>query len=132
MIARAVVVLVENTKRQVCVCVYMPIGRRLAQALQDQRKHFRCITAHAMASIQVLCAGDKAMLCRPCVDCGVYTGRFCDYCEAAARLPNETWIRGQKTPLCSVCDNARDMCHFCAGKAWCVPPPSGNSPESAK
>ena len=78
--------------------------------------------------IEVLCAGDLKTLCRPCVDCGLITGRYCDYCYAEDRLPQETWAPGQMTPLCHKCDNARDMCHFCAGKLWCTPAPSGPPP----
>eukprot|EP00975_Prorocentrum_lima_P040090 8421035-Prorocentrum_lima.AAC.1 len=43
--------------------------------------------------------------CRPCVDCGLMTGRFCDWCLAADRLPGEVRAAGQMTPLCSHCDN---------------------------
>ena len=53
----------------------------------------------------VLAYGDQEMLTRPCVDCGLLTGRFCDWCFAADRLPNEEWADGQMTPLCSDCDN---------------------------
>ena len=74
--------------------------------------------------IEVIAIGDKDMLCRPCVDCGKKTGRFCDYCKAADRLPDERWAHGQLTPLCSDCDNEHDQCHFCRGQLWCTPPPS--------
>ena len=65
--------------------------------------------------MEVFALGDPTMLCRPCVDCGLYTGRFCDYCYDADRIPNDEWARGQLTPLCSRCDNRYDMCHFCRG-----------------
>ena len=34
------------------------------------------------------------------------------------------------TPLCSVCDNKYDECHFCRGQQWCVPPPQRASEAS--
>ena len=67
----------------------------------------------AMASLQVISAGTSETLVRPCVDCGKKTGRFCDYCRAADRIPNENWADRQMTPLCSDCDNKHDRCHFC-------------------
>ena len=74
--------------------------------------------------VEVLAWGDKEMLSRPCVDCGVTTGRFCDFCYAADRMPGEEWADGQLTPLCSRCDNTHNMCHFCRGLHWCTPPPT--------
>ena len=78
---------------------------------------------NAGVGMQILAVGDPSMLCRPCVDCGVKTGRFCDYCYAADRVPSEEWADGQMTPLCSRCDNFHDMCHFCRGLTWCMPYP---------
>ena len=73
--------------------------------------------------MQVLAVGKPEELIRPCIDCGLWTACYCDYCYAADRMPNEQWVEGQMTPLCSACDNARDGCHFCHGKSWCMPPP---------
>ena len=73
--------------------------------------------------MQVLATGSEEMLNRPCVDCGLITGRFCDYCLASDRMPGEVWAAGQMTPLCSYCDNKHDACHFCRGQTWCTPPP---------
>ena len=61
----------------------------------------------------IMAAGDKAMLCRPCVDCGVKTSGFCDFCYAKDRLPNEKWADKQRTPLCIPCDRDYDKCRFC-------------------
>ena len=72
---------------------------------------------------EVLALGDAKMLYRPCVDCRLMTGRFCDRCYAADRMPDEEWATGQLTPLCSQCDNKHDACHFCRGQSWCTPPP---------
>ena len=63
---------------------------------------------------------DPTILMRECVDCGLRTGRFCDYCRAEDRFPagdatRRGWAPGQRTPLCSFCDNSRDGCHFCLG-----------------
>ena len=30
--------------------------------------------------MEVLCAGTEVQLTQPCVDCGQWTGSFCDYC----------------------------------------------------
>ena len=73
-------------------------------------------------TLEVVASGSEAMLTRPCVDCGLVTGRFCDYCRAADRIPDEEWAHGQLTPLCSKCDNVHDGCHFCRGLRWCRPP----------
>ena len=73
-------------------------------------------------TLEVLASGTEAMLTRPCVDCGLITGRFCDYCVAADRVPDEDWAHGQLTPLCSKCDNVHNACHFCRGLRWCRPP----------
>ena len=74
--------------------------------------------------MQVLSFSDGTIsLCRPCVDCGLMTGRFCDFCLGAERIPTEEWNPGQMTPLCSFCDNLYDMCHYCRGEDWCTPQP---------
>ena len=73
--------------------------------------------------MQVLAMGSPAMLNRPCVDCGLFTGRFCDRCLASDRMPAEVWADGQMTPLCSNCENKHQACHFCRGASWCTPPP---------
>ena len=81
-------------------------------------EHFSGRSAPALpmnTPLEVLAVGSTEMLCRPCVDCGLYTGRFCDYCYAEDRIPHEKWARGQLTPLCSHCDNRYDACHYCRG-----------------
>ena len=80
-------------------------------------------------SLQVYAHGTKEMLCRPCVDCGCWTGRFCDHCFAVERDPKGVWAEGQRTPLCSTCDDKHDACHFCRGLHLCVPPPHGVAPS---
>ena len=80
--------------------------------------------------MEVLAFGSKEMLTRPCVDCGVVTGRFCDWCFAEDRCPTEQWAAGQMTPLCSYCDNTHNACHFCRRQSWCVPPPSTQRPST--
>ena len=76
------------------------------------------INGHPM---RVLASGEPSMLCRPCVDCGLRTGCFCDHCLAEARCPDEKWAPGQMTPLCSKCDTRYDSCHYCRGVIWCTP-----------
>ena len=75
------------------------------------------------ANLEVTAMGSSDMLIRPCVDCGLMTGRFCDYCRARERLPKEEWAPGQMTPLCSDCDNRERRCHFCRKQKWACPPP---------
>ena len=69
--------------------------------------------------------GEKMVLWRPCVDCGLRTGCFCDICLGVERLPHERWLANQHTPLCSRCDRRWDMCHFCRGLEWTTPPARG-------
>ena len=86
--------------------------------------------ASALRPEHILCVGDPEILLRPCVDCGLVTGRFCDgpegetgpQCFASVRVPSERWAQNQRTPLCSKCDWARGKCHFCRGVQMCTPP----------
>ena len=87
---------------------------------------------HKMEVGAIADEGDAGVLYRPCVDCGMQTGRFCDYCRAADRMPGERWAAGQLTPLCSVCDDEQGSCHYCRGKDWATPPPKGNSLDLAQ
>ena len=78
-------------------------------------------------ALQALAVGTQDELCRPCVDCGLYTGCYCDgndwgECFAADRMPQEHWANNQRTPLCTACDRRFNMCHFCRGQLWAVPP----------
>ena len=73
-------------------------------------------------TLTVAAVGNKEMFLRPCVDCGLITGSFCDECVASDRLPNEVWAEGQMTPLCTRCDRQHDECHFCRGELWVRPP----------
>jgi hypothetical protein len=70
--------------------------------------------------------GDEKFLFRPCVDCGLMTGNYCEtmrqlghelwqggVCLAEDRIPNEKWASGQSTPLCSLCERKHGACHFC-------------------
>ena len=79
----------------------------------------------ATGQLEVLAMGSVTMLCRPCVDCGLYTGRFCDHCLAKDRIPSEEWAHNQLTPLCSGCDLRWDACRFCRGVSSCTPPAHG-------
>ena len=81
------------------------------------------------AQITVISAGDPETLCRPCVDCGLKTGYFCDgaeleggfACIASDRIPAETWCDGQRTPFCRPCEDKIGSCNFCRGTPWCQP-----------
>ena len=75
------------------------------------------------APFDVLAWGDPGTLNRPCVDCGLITGNFCDYCWGEDHYPQEKWAHGQYTPLCTLCDGTNQSCHFCRGLQWCVPAP---------
>ena len=78
---------------------------------------------------------DPTILTRPCVDCGLFTGAFCDAeCLAAYRLPSEHWAPGQRTPHCTTCDRRYGRCHYCRGAHWCTPPgwrPAPSAPPAA-
>ena len=79
-----------------------------------------------MEVIAVPREGQEHLLTRPCVDCGLRTGSFCDGCLAVDRFPEEEWVTGQHTPLCTICDDRNDgLCHLCRGLIWAVPPPHG-------
>ena len=70
--------------------------------------------------------GEEHLFWRPCVDCGLRTGCFCDGCFASTRLPLETWKAGQRTPLCTDCDRRHGgLCHYCRGLSWATPPTRG-------
>ena len=77
---------------------------------------------------------DARRLIRPCVDCGLITGRFCDGedfgpsgkpCLAKDKHPEsgEKWGETQRTPLCSKCEDKHDKCHYCRGVSFCTPFP---------
>jgi len=73
--------------------------------------------------LEAHCFGAPGQLVRPCVDCGLITGCFCDSCIAEDRLPDEAWAAGQATPLCTDCDRVFEECHFCRRQHWCAPKP---------
>ena len=88
-----------------------------------------------MDSVDVLAWGDVETLVRPCVDCGLRTGWFCDGlerpCFARHWLPKELWARGQRTPLCSRCERLRGTCHYCRRVQSATPPAHGGAaPQS--
>ena len=78
--------------------------------------------------LDALAMGTYEDLCRPCVDCGIKFGSYCDGkwgvpCFAAVRVPSEQWCDGQRTPpLCTKCDRMMGMCRFCRGVPSCTPP----------
>ena len=80
----------------------------------------------ASAQLEVLAMGTPEMLCRPCVDCGRWTGRFCDYCFAKDRIPSEQWADNHYAPLCSHCESKWDACRFCRRVHACTPPAHGS------
>ena len=83
--------------------------------------------------LEILCSGSRESLIRPCVDCGLYTGRFCDWCKAKDRVPSEEWNPNQHTPLCSKCDHLHGVCHFCRKIHWAQPFPKGrNAPDQTQ
>ena len=60
-------------------------------------------------AMAVYAAGSIKDLCRPCVDCGLYTGNFCDGISgsmlfarlAKERVPAEEWCEGQRSAFMS-------------------------------
>ena len=67
--------------------------------------------------------GQEHLATRPCVDCGLVTGSYCDKCLAKDRMASEEWIPSQGTPLCMFCDSKwAGICHYCREQAWVQPP----------
>ena len=62
---------------------------------------------------------------RPCVDCGLRTGNYCDNCKSGTRYPCLEWETELQTPLCTKCENKHEACHYCHGIHWATPPPHG-------
>ena len=70
--------------------------------------------------------GEIVSLLRPCVDCGLVTGSFCEAnCFAEDWLGSEVeeWNDNQFTPHCTHCEAKYKFCHFCLGKDWVTPEP---------
>ena len=68
--------------------------------------------------------GNLISLIRPCVDCGLLTGNWCEAsCFAEDWLGSklEDWQDSQITPHCSLCEEEYQFCHFCRGKDWATP-----------
>ena len=60
---------------------------------------------------------------RPCADCGLLTGCFCDFCYIGERYPCPEEDRWRHTPLCTRCNRQHDdACHYCRRVQWCTPP----------
>ena len=83
------------------------------------------------SALALAAAGVPATLCRPCEDCGLITGRFCDSCFAIDRVPSEVWAASQLTPLSSSCRNRYGKCHYCRGMTWVTAPPWTEVKEAA-
>ena len=101
--------------------------------------HFSEQDLSSFVMLTTLAVGNTDELCRPCVDCGLFTGRFCDGqefeaagspCYAKDRLPGEAWVDNQRTPLCSRCDWRYGKCHYCRGVQSCTPMPVRPQPEA--
>ena len=68
--------------------------------------------------------GELIPLIRPCVDCGLLTGNWCEaFCFAENWLGSklEDWQDSQITPHCTFCEKKYRFCHFCLGKDWATP-----------
>ena len=72
---------------------------------------------------------------RPCVECGLITGNYCEtlsqvghplwqggICLASERIPSEKWQQCQSTPLCCGCEILYGACRFCRGVHGCTQP----------
>ena len=63
--------------------------------------------------------GELIPLIRPCVDCGLLTGNWCEAsCFAENWLGSklEDWQDSQITPHCTFCEKNYQFCHFCLEK----------------
>eukprot|EP01050_Picozoa_sp_SAG11_P009308 SAG11_NODE_865_length_6832_cov_21.731026_3_plen_151_part_00 len=82
-------------------------------------------------------AGSREELFRQCEWCRNGTGNYCEtwaaprasaennwqggVCLAAQRIPQEQWQPGQRTPLCTQCEERFKACPYCcreAGQPW--------------
>ena len=120
----------KNLWSQYCLCIvnyhdshYSYFSQTSHRWLQHDKKKHLSILGLYMAILEAFSFGSSGQLSRPCVDCGLITGSFCDFCKASDRCPKEKWQPNQMTPLCPYCDRKHKMCHFCRGQKWCVPPP---------
>ena len=90
-----------------------------------------CNTFVLLMEVCIQAIGDPMMLFRPCIDCGQFTGRFCDgrappghlgtqafCCFAQDRMPDEVWAESQLTPFCSACEKRHQVCHRCRRTPW--------------
>ena len=111
-----------------------------------QREHFQLTqlggVIHAMGTNSQACL-------RPCLECGLYTGGYCETlaqakagpkgtwqggtCFAAEVYPwrkgmdaKEKWTAGQRTPLCTSCEIRYGACRACRGVSGCTPPYKGS------
>ena len=95
--------------------------------------------------LQVLCVGDEEELMRPCVDCGLITGNFCETerqrghilwqggnCFVADHERGSDWAPYQRTPLCTKCEKLHGSCHFCRKVHSCTPPQHGGKQQDGK
>ena len=73
---------------------------------------------------------NSSTMCRPCTDCGLVTGCFCDKCCAQARRPphwsTHRWQPLTTSPLCTHCDKKWAACHHCRRVSACSPFPHGH------
>ena len=86
-----------NTRKRLSVRVRLiPLFFR-AQCLLPRTFGFQKEVRHGNDTgiMEVLAMGDEDMLIRPCVKCGLITGRFCDFCVAEERCPTEDWCGNQ-------------------------------------
>ena len=96
------------------------------RALVASRPAIGAVMANADNIVLITTTPMPQDLNRPCVDCGRYTGSFCEFeCLAARRIPSERWRPGQLTPHCTFCDRRHGCCHFCRGVQMVTPPPWG-------
>ena len=78
----------------------------------------------------IVSAGEVSQLLRPCVDCGLVTGNFCENgCLAFFYFPSETWAPNQITPQCTYCEIKYEVCHCCRGVSMCTPPAHRQAPS---
>ena len=71
-------------------------------------------------------SANRSTLCRPCIDCGLVTGSFCDRCCVRPHWTTNRWQPGTTTPLCTHCDKKWSACHRCRAVSACSPFPHGH------
>ena len=65
--------------------------------------------------LEVVQVAPQHALHRPCGDCGLRTGSWCDYCFALTQFPEEHWAPNQNTHCAPLVITTMDAVTFAVG-----------------